>query len=84
MPKDALALAHSQRHPIAQAQMRGEQRAVPQMTSMTELLGLASQVTSQCCPLLGVQRGWPTRPCSVTQASQSMSFKACHPALHRP
>lgn len=51
---------------------------------MTELLRLASQVTPQRRPLLGIQRSWPTRTHPVAQAGQSMSFKARHPALHRP
>ena len=54
-----------------------------QMTGMTELLWLASQVTPQRRPLRGVQRSWPTRTHPVTQAGQSMGFKARHPALHR-
>ena len=81
--EDALALAHPQRHPVAQTQMRREQLAVPQMTGMTEFLRLASKVTPQRRPLLGVQRGWPTRTRPVTQAGQSMGLKAPHPALHR-
>ena len=82
--EDALALAYYQRHPVAQAQMRREQLAVPQMTRMTEFLRIASQVTPQRRPLLGVQRSWPTRSHPVAQAGQSMGFKTRHPALHRP
>ena len=84
MAEEALALTHPQRYPVAQAQMRREQLAVPQMTGMTEGLRLASQVTPQCHPLLGVQRGWPPRPRPIAQACQSMGFESRHPALHRP
>jgi len=63
--------------------MRREQLAVPQMTGMTKLLWVASQVTSQRRPLLGAQRGWPTRTRPVAQAGQSMGFESRHPALHR-
>jgi len=45
---------------------------------------VASQVTPQSRPLLGVQRGRPTRTLTVAQACQSMGFEACHPSLHRP
>jgi len=54
--EEAVALAP----PVAQAQMRREQLAVPQMTSMTEFLRLVSQVTPQRRPLRGVQGGWTT------------------------
>jgi hypothetical protein len=63
--------------------MRREQLAIPQMPGMTECLRLASHVTPQRHPLLGVQRGGPTRTRPVPQAGQSMGFKARHPALHR-
>ena len=81
--KDALALAHAQLHLVALVQMRREQLAVPQMTGMTKLLRIASQVTPQRRPLLSVQRSGPTRTRPVTQAGQSLGFKARHPALHR-
>ena len=38
LTEDSLALAHTQHHPVAQAKMRREQLAGPQMISMTELL----------------------------------------------
>jgi hypothetical protein len=70
-------------HLVVQAQMRREQLAVPQMTGMPKLLRVASQVAPQRRPLLGAQRGGPTRTRPVTQAGQSLGFKARHPALHR-
>jgi hypothetical protein len=82
--EDALALAYPQRHPVALAQMRREQLAVPRMASMTEFLRLASQVTPQRRPLRGVQRGRPTRTLTVAQAGQSMGVEAVHPSLYRP
>ncbi len=80
----ALNVAHTQLHPVAPAKMRREQLAVPQMTGMTELLRLASHVSSQRRPLLGVQRGRPTRTSPVAQAGQSMGFETVHPSRHRP
>ena len=82
--EDSGALAPPSAPPVAQAQMRCEQRAVPQMTGMTEFLRLASYVTPQRRPLLGVQRGGPTRTRPFAQASQSVGFEAVHPSLHRP
>jgi hypothetical protein len=82
--EDSLALAHPQPHLVAQAKMRREQLAVPQMTGMAKLLRVTSQVTPQRRPLLGVQRGRPTRTHPVAQACQSMGFESPHPALHRP
>ena len=53
------------------------------MTGMTECLRFASHVTPQSRPLLGIQRGRPTRTRPVVQAGQSMGFESRHPALHR-
>jgi hypothetical protein len=82
--EDALALAHTQPHLVAQAQMSREQLALPQMTGMTKRLWVASQVTPQRHPWLGVQRSGSPRTSPVAHAGQSMGFKTRHPALHRP
>src|SRR3972149_8930678 len=83
LTEDALALAHPQPQPIAPSQMLREQLAVPQMSSMAELRGIASQIPLQHRPLPGVQRGRSSRPFALAQALQAMGLEAPHPALHR-
>jgi len=83
LTEDALALAYTQAQPIVQPQVLREELAVPQMGSMTEFRGVASQVAPQSRPLPSVQRGRPSRSLGLAQTFQAMRLETPHPALHR-
>ncbi len=54
LAEDSLALAYPEHHAIVQAQMLGQELAVPQLTSKTKWRRVSPQIAPQCRPLLGI------------------------------
>ena len=83
LPKDPLALPHTEFDFILLLDPGGQRLAVPETSSQAYLARHAVQDSVNLLQLLLAQSPWPARPFSFAQSRQPLFLESSHPILYR-